>query len=148
MHRPCLRAGIVSNDPTEMKADTKKGIVWLCGESSPVVQCQVGTTVTKFIINTGSKAAFVKEFVLRNYKRNVSFNDSEAHAHTELYGITGKPLKTMGCFDILFKIGSTIFRHPCLACADDVMLSIAGIFGQIICWSIALILWHLKVLLE
>lgn len=95
-----------------------------------MVQCQVGTTVAEFIIDTGSKVTLMKESVLRNLKGGAPFSLSEAHAHTELIGITGKPLKTSGCFDVPFKIGTTTFQHPCFACADDVMLPVAGIFGQ------------------
>lgn len=95
-----------------------------------MVQCQVGTTVVEFIIDTGSKVTLMKESVLRNLKGGAPFSLSEAHAHTELIGITGKPLKTSGCFDVPFKIGTTTFQHPCFACADDVMLPAAGILGQ------------------
>lgn len=118
------------NDSIEKEADTNAGVVRLCGESSPIVQCRVGTTVAEFIIDTGSKVTLMKKSVLRNLKEGAPLSLSESHAHTKLIGNTRKPLKTMGCFDVPFKIGTTTFQHPCFACTDDVMLPVAGIFGQ------------------
>lgn len=68
--------------PIKKKANTKEGVVRLFGESSPNVQCQVETTVTKFIFDTASKVTPMLESVLRNRNENIPFNVSEAHAHT------------------------------------------------------------------
>lgn len=104
-------------------------VVRFCGESCPVVRCNVGGIGVNFLVDTGSKVSLVKEEVFSS-PVGECFKTSQGMRSMKLVGITGKPLSTRGCYDLPFKLGSTTFRHARYVCTDEAQFPTAGIFGQ------------------
>lgn len=104
-------------------------VVRFCGESCPVVRCNVGGIDVYFLVDTGSNVLLVKEEVFSS-PMDERFKTSKGMRSMKLVGIPGKPLSTRGCYDLPFSLGSTTFRHPCYVCTDEVQFPTTGIFGQ------------------
>lgn len=105
-------------------------MVNVCGETSPIVACEIGGAKVHCLIDTGSRVSLVKkgtlDVILKDWQNVLPKKDRAG----KLVGITGDALDTVGCFEIPLTLGGHEIRPACFVCTDGLVLPVAGIIGQ------------------
>lgn len=112
------------------KGGIQEFTVNICGEASPIIECEIGGAAMKCLIDTGSKVSLLKESALNDVLPDWRTRFRSVEQRTSLVGITGDRLEIVTCCEVPLKLGERIVTATFFVCTERARLPVAGLIGQ------------------